>query len=231
MNDARQGPIPRKLSRAEKARETRYRMIEAAAAVFADPGYASTTMERIAQDSGVAVQTVYYTFGTKGALLCAAMEYASAGRHDPDPVMQRAWIGRVMSAPSAGRALAIALSHGVDIYARAAPLWPAIRAASGDDAVVSYWEGVARGRRIGMQQVVDLFARSGALREGLEATRGGDILYTLHSHDSYTTLVTDAAWPLAEYKSWLYDVCAQQLLRPDAVGPDDLEGLGYAPAR
>jgi len=186
-------------------------------------------MDRIADASGVAVQTVYYSFGTKGALLCAAMDYASAGQHDPDPVMQRGWIGRVLTAPTGGRGLAIALSNGVDIYARAAPLWPAMRAASSDDGVVSFWDGVARGRRAGMQQIIDHFARTGALRDGLSAPKAGDILFTLHSHESYTTLVTEAVWPLPEYKSWLYAVCAQQLLRPDAVGPLDLEGLGYAP--
>ncbi|GAA4360013.1 TetR/AcrR family transcriptional regulator [Microbacterium rhizosphaerae] len=228
MNAARQDPVARKPSRAERARGTRHRIVEAAAALFAAPGYPATTMERIAQDAGVAVQTVYYTFGTKGALLCAAMDYASAGQHDPDPVMQRAWIARVMNAPTGGRALAIALSNGVDIYARAAPLWPAIRAASSDPTVVSYWEGVGRGRRIGMQQVVDRLARMGALREDVDAARAGDILFTLHSHDSYTTLVTDASWPLPEYKSWLHGVCVQQLLRLDAVGPLDLDGLGYA---
>jgi AcrR family transcriptional regulator len=215
MSSARQdpsSPAPGS-SRAEKARATRHRIIEAATDLFADPGYPGTTMERVAAASGVAVQTVYYTFGTKGALLCAAMEYAAAGRHDPDPVMRRAWVEQVLAEPDAGRALGIALANGVDIYARAAPLWPAIRAASSDDAVVDYWAGVSRGRRAGMQQVVDHFARVGALREELPAERAGDILYTLHSHDSFTKLVTDAGWTLADYKRWLHEVCAGQLLR------------------
>lgn len=217
MSPARQDPAAetpvRRQSRAEKARATRHRIIEAAAALFAGLGYPATTMERVAEASGVAVQTVYYAFGTKGALLCAAMEYASAGRHDPDPVMRRAWVEQVLAETDAERGLTIALSNGVDIYARAAPLWPAIRATSGDDTVAAYWDGVSRGRRAGIQQVVDHFSRIGGLREGLPAARAGDILFTLHSHDSFTSLVTEAGWSIPDYKAWLLEVCAQQLLR------------------
>jgi AcrR family transcriptional regulator len=56
-----------KLSRTERARQTRSRMVNSAKDLLVAQGYASTTMEQIAAAAGVAVQTVFYTFKTKGS--------------------------------------------------------------------------------------------------------------------------------------------------------------------
>ena len=58
-------------SRADKARANRRRMRAAALVLFTDRGYASTSMQAIAAEAGMAVQTLYFTFGTKSALLVA----------------------------------------------------------------------------------------------------------------------------------------------------------------
>ena len=143
--------VKREPSRVDRARATRRRIIETAAHRFTNDGYASTTMEQVAGQAGVAVQTLYYSFGTKGQLLCEAMEYAGAGEHDPVPVAQRLWMVEALTTPSAQRALAVAVHHGVDIYERAAPLWPAVNAAAmADPAVEKYWGRVTAGRRAGM---------------------------------------------------------------------------------
>ena len=96
-------------SRAERARETRKRMRGAAHELFVSQGYADTTMKQIAAGAGVAVQTVYYTFKTKGALLCEVIEVAGAGEDGPVPVMQRPWMRETMSAPSQQRIIALAV--------------------------------------------------------------------------------------------------------------------------
>ena len=57
-------------TRAERARQTRNRMLDSARELFIADGYAATTMERIAQEAGVAVQTLYYTFRPRGS--CSA---------------------------------------------------------------------------------------------------------------------------------------------------------------
>ena len=98
-------------SRAERARETRKRMRGAAHELFVSQGYADTTMKQIAAGAGVAVQTVYYTFKTKGALLCEVIEVAGAGEDGPVPVMQRPWMRETMSAPSEQRIIALAVEH------------------------------------------------------------------------------------------------------------------------
>jgi AcrR family transcriptional regulator len=44
-------------------------MLDAAIACFTTSGYAGTTMAQIAEQAGVAVQTLYFTFHTKAELL------------------------------------------------------------------------------------------------------------------------------------------------------------------
>src|SRR5450755_1637491 len=44
-------------------------MIEAAYRLFMRDGYDATTMQAVAEEAGVAVQTVYFTFRTKAGLL------------------------------------------------------------------------------------------------------------------------------------------------------------------
>ena len=118
-------------TRAERARQTRRRMLDSARALFIGDGYAATTMDRIAEHAGVAVQTLYYTFRTKGQLLCEVVEVTAAGDEDAPPVHQRAWVQQMLTATSGQRVLALAVEHGADIFVRAAPLWPAVAAATG----------------------------------------------------------------------------------------------------
>ena len=59
----------KKISRQERAATTRRRMLDAAYDLFCEQGFRATTMDAIAQRAGVAVQTLYFTFHTKDALL------------------------------------------------------------------------------------------------------------------------------------------------------------------
>ncbi|MCE3277399.1 MAG: Bacterial regulatory protein tetR family, partial [Propionibacteriaceae bacterium] len=50
-------------TRSERAQQTRRRVIEAAAQLFVEQGYATTTMRAIAAAAGVSVPTVELLFG------------------------------------------------------------------------------------------------------------------------------------------------------------------------
>jgi AcrR family transcriptional regulator len=216
-----------KSTRAEKTLRTRQRMLDSARKLIVGQGYAATTMEQIAAGADVAVQTTYYTFHTKGRLLCELMEAVAAGTDRPPAVMDRSWVAEMMATDSAHRALGLAVEHGTDIFARAAPLWPAIRAASAtDQAVAEYWDGVGRDRREGMRRLAVRLAALGSLRAGLDVGRAGDLIVALQSHDTYSVLVEQAGWPLMDFKGWLYDTLSDQLLAGESAG-DPLHGLSF----
>ncbi len=65
---------PRKQPRQERSRETVAVILEAAARIFAEHGYAAGTTNRIAARAGVSIGSLYEYFPNKDALLVALME-------------------------------------------------------------------------------------------------------------------------------------------------------------
>jgi TetR/AcrR family transcriptional regulator, regulator of autoinduction and epiphytic fitness len=203
----------RKPTRAERARSTRRRMIDSARELFVAQGYAATTMAQIAADAGVAVQTVYYTFRTKGQLLGEVVEVTAAGEDVPVPTAQRAWVHEMLAAIAAQRVLALGIEHGPAIYERVAVLWPAVAAAAVADASVDqYWRGVAAHRRGGQRAMVTRIAELGGLHPDLDVERATDLVVVLAGHDVYRGLVLEAGWTVSAYKAWLFTTLVQQLL-------------------
>lgn len=216
-------------TRADRARQTRHRMLNSARELFITDGYAATTMERIADDAGVAVQTLYYTFRTKGQLLCEVVEMTAAGDGDAARVAQPAWVQGMLTATSGQRVLALAVEHGADIFVRAAPLWPAVTAAAADPRVEHYWRSVTANRRAGQGQMVARLAELGSLRHGLDPDRATDVVGVLFGHDVFGSLVTEAGWSVPEYKAWLFTTLVQQLLQRPRLAPSAFSDLSYGP--
>src|SRR5258708_16223048 len=93
------------LRRRERALATRQRMVEAAYRLMSTHGYAQTTMAAIASEAGVAVQTLYFTFHNKPAVMRAAFEFAVHGDHRPMSPPQRPWFEAMRMEPDCETAL------------------------------------------------------------------------------------------------------------------------------
>jgi TetR/AcrR family transcriptional regulator of autoinduction and epiphytic fitness len=200
-------------SRRERSKATRRRIIEAALQRFREQGYATTTMETIAADAGVAVQTVYFTFHTKAELLLAAMTVAGGESDAPEEPVERAWVGRVMAADSGTRRLALIVEHGNEIYQRVRALIPAVRSAAAiDPGVDRAWQGLGERRRDGMRRVIDVFARRDELRPGLDPRLALDLLFGIHRSETYLAFIEECGWPIERYKAWQFATLARQLL-------------------
>ena len=204
-------------------------MLDGARELFVTEGYAATTMERIAEEAGVAVQTLYYTFQTKGQLLCEVVEATAAGVEDPVPVAQRPWMQETLTASSGQRVLALGVEHGTDIFERVAPLWPIVTAATADPRVEQYWRGVAAGRRVGQGRMVARLDELGALRDGLDLHRATDVVVVLFGHDVFRGLVVEAGWSVPAYKAWLFPTLVQQLLQRSRLAPKAFADMSFGP--
>src|SRR4029077_151636 len=86
--------------RKEQARQTRTRMLDAAQRLFAERGYAATTIETIASNAGVAVDTVYANFGSKRGLLSALVDVRVGGDDQPVELLDRAGPQAVRNEPN-----------------------------------------------------------------------------------------------------------------------------------
>ncbi len=200
-------------NRRARSLATRRRIIDAALSRFRRAGYAATTMEAIAADAHVAVQTVYFMFHTKAELLLAAITIAGGEPDAPEDPVDRAWVAQVVAATSGARRLALVVEFGNEIYRRVGPLMPAVRAAASVDPGVDVaWRGLAARRRDGMRQVIDVFARHGELRTGLDPALALDLLFGVHRSETYLAFTEECGWQIERYKAWQFATLVHQLL-------------------
>lgn len=220
-----------KVTRRERAKATRRRIAEAALVRFSAYGYAATTMDAIAQDAGVAVQTLYFTFHTKAELLIAALTIAGGGPGAPEDVLARDWMAEVLDAPDGARRVALIVEHGNEIYRRVGPLLPAVQAAlSVDPDVAVAWRGLVDRRRSGMRQIVeDVFARRGELRAGLDPEVALDLLFGLHRAEVFVAFTVECGWSIERFKAWQFVTLARGLLH--AADADAACGPGSGAVR
>src|ERR1700712_4469003 len=109
--------------RERRGAETRRRIEEAAARLFTRAGYTSTTMQAIADEAGVHVQTIYLAYRTKAALLAACAARLVAGDESPDPPpSERRWARKVAAEREPHAKLARYVRHIGEASPRITPL-------------------------------------------------------------------------------------------------------------
>ncbi len=184
-------------------------------------------MEAIATEADVAVQTLYFSFGTKGALLGETLGASVVGfdrweRPIPEsaPVVEESkrvmpWFAAVESSPSGAKALARFVAGTVDVLERSSPLVRALHEAAQDPEARAV-KAASESRRLeAYREVVRLLSRKGGLRDKLTAPRATDVLFVVLSPETYDALVR-RGWSKAQCKRWLTETLTRELL-PDGL--------------
>jgi AcrR family transcriptional regulator len=214
--------------RKQRALATRRRMLRAAYELFCERGYAATTMDLIAAQAGVAVQTLYFTFHTKAAILEESVGAAVLGFDLWDPRWEPAiaadprkafrehhpWFPALERARSQRAALEVFVDASLEILRRVAPLAVVVASAAASDPQMKRAAELGEHRRVeGFQVVVEMLAKQGKLRRGVSVRRATDILLTVLSAETYQHLAIRRGWSEAECREWFVQVLEQQLLR------------------
>lgn len=201
--------------REARARQTRLDVLAAAGRRFVAQGYGSTTLQTIADDAGVAVQTVYAVFGNKRTLLKELLDVAIAGDDEQVAVNQRTWMHAVFNAPTAGERLRAYAAAVRMIQERAGDLFGVLElAASVDLDLVDLARETDERRRNGARSVIESVASVGRLRPGLTEDEAVDVLWLLNGSTVFRNLVRHSGWSLDAYEAWLASAMAEQLLAP-----------------
>ena len=205
-----EGRFPRRQAR---ARRTRRSVIDAARRSFVAGGYGATTMNAIAEEAGVAVQTVYATFGNKPAILAAVLDVAIAGDDDAVPVNDRAWMAPVFSAPTAEQRLRAYAAAVRRIHHGAGEVFAVLAQAAGSDPEVARLHDAAEARRrTGAASVVAAVEEVAPLRPGLSTRRAVDLVWLWNGPLVHDHLTVAAGWPDDDYETWLADTMVGELL-------------------
>ncbi len=199
--------------RRSQAAATRAAILDAALRLFAERGYAKTSMTAIAAESGVAVKTVYLVFASKRGLLLALWHLLLRGDEEPVPVGERPWFLEVVNEPDPERLLRLNARNSRVVKERAGTLLEILRgAAPGDSELQNLWRRIEKEFYDNQRAIAEQLHQTGALKAGLDADRGADILWTLNHPSVYAMLVGDRGWTPQQYEEWLGDAFCAQLL-------------------
>jgi len=192
---------------------TRRAVLEAAKKLFIADGYGATTIQAIADEANVAVQTVYAVFGNKRSILAELVDVSIAGDDAEIVVNAREWMRPVWEARTAaerlqGYAAAVRrIMHGAgDVFVVVAA------AATIDPEVVELADTTEQRRRAGADAVIAAVRSVGKLRPGLTPQHATDVLSLLNSPVVFAHLVRRAGWSLDQYQAWLADAMVNELL-------------------
>jgi AcrR family transcriptional regulator len=207
----------RSRARAENAEQTRARLREAAAALFLEVGYASTSLREVARRAGVGERTLYDAFASKAALFEHVVGVAIVGDELPVPVHGRDDYLAALSEGDGRRAVDMFAGYAAALLERAGPLiMVAVESAGADEAMRSFADAGARQTAQNTAAFVHHLVELGLLdvREEEQAAAGTLALCSPHVHSIHRR---DAGRTAAQYRAWLGDASSQ---RCSAAPPD-----------
>jgi AcrR family transcriptional regulator len=205
--------------RETQARETRQSILDAALSHFVAHGYAATSIQTIADQAGVAVQTVYAAFGNKRELMRQLIEATITGDDDPTPITQKVESRAVAAEPDVRLRAQLDAALSRTIVQRVAPIVRvAEEAAASDPELATTMETVKAARRREMLDSARLLAGPEGLR--LDPEEAAATLYVLYSPQVADMLMRDHGWSPQRYEAWLARMILEGVLR---IRPSDQE--------
>jgi AcrR family transcriptional regulator len=206
--------VYRSPAREKSAERTRHAILDAARRVLDQRGYAAMTMQEVAEEAGVALDTVYASVGRKPVLVALLIETAISGTDQAIPAEERDYVVRIRAAKSAREKLAIYAQAVASIQPRLAPVVSAIHGvASSEPELAKLWKSIATRRARNMRLFAEDLAATGELRDELSLDEVRDVLWATNSPEFFLLLVEERGWTPAAFARWLADAWARLLLK------------------
>ena len=199
--------------RQEQAQRTRLRILDAAHRLFSEYGYAATTIERIAAEAGVAIDTVYAVFRSKRAVLSGLMARQVGGDDQPIAMLDRPEAQSVRREPNQRRQLARFVAGVTEAIERSRPVDDIMRSAAAIDPEISTLRRSLQEERFrNMTTLVRWLRANGPLRRERNVEHAAAIVWTLTSPEVHHLFRVDRGWSPERFRDWLGDTLARTLL-------------------
>jgi len=201
--------------RAAAAARRREAIVCAAKRLFEERGWAATTVRSISDAAGVSPKTVEVVFGTKAALLQAAVDYAIRGDLDPRPVAQREAIAQIENAADAATMLALHAAHLRRVHERSAGIALAVeQAAAADPIAADRWRQMTRNRSFAIHRATDTLLGLPGRKRGLRRRDVQASFSVAFDWGTYRTLTEHAHLTPNQYEAWLRRYYKATFLEP-----------------
>jgi TetR/AcrR family transcriptional regulator of autoinduction and epiphytic fitness len=198
--------------RQAQARQTRRQILTAAGALFVERGYNGATLEAIAQQAGVAQETIFAVFGNKRNLLSKLVDFAVGGDELPLALLERPGPQRVLRVSDPVQQLHLFAADIANILERVAPLFEVLRMAAKTEAdIAELLQNLLAERMRNMQVFVGQLAAQSPLRPGLDVAQAAEIVWALTSPEVYNLFTVDRRWAKEKYVQWLGDTLVRLL--------------------
>ncbi|MDX3102774.1 TetR/AcrR family transcriptional regulator [Nonomuraea angiospora] len=204
--------VKRANKRAQKAKETRRRILAAALELFVQDGYGATNLQDVADKAGVAVQTIYFVFGNKRTLLKELVDVTIAGDDEPVATMDRPWYVAALAAETAEDMLRPYVEGATSILERVAPIGRVLEAAAASDPeVAALWSHEVDPRYVVQQGAAKALVGKPGARAELSVEEAADVLYGLLSPELYLLFVRERGWTRERWERWVGETLRAQL--------------------
>jgi AcrR family transcriptional regulator len=160
----------------------------------------------IADRAGVSVQTVYATFGTKGAIVRALLS-----QMEEDAGAQE-WRARIAEEPDPGTKLMAFAQWTCAMLSSSRAVIAAAEGAANDPAILQLRAEGDQHRRNALKGLVSVIAEAGALRERISQKNAVDRAWMLTGVDLYFAATAGCGWSDDQYADWLAETLQEQLL-------------------
>ena len=195
--------------REEQAARTRTRILDAAAELFLERGYARTTMKDIAVQADVARDTVHATFGSK-----ALIDYRLVPDGSVTNVTQLPEALAIKGEVDQRKQIELFAKFVAGISTELRPVFEILRTASAvEPEMAKVFEEMDQFRMNNMQTYASWIAARGPLR--VSTRQAGETIWALASLDVARMLCDELGWTESQHARWLSDTLIRTLLTND----------------
>ncbi|GAA2216043.1 TetR/AcrR family transcriptional regulator [Nonomuraea monospora] len=188
---------------------TRQEAVKAARRLFAEHGYARTTVDTIAQAAGVSPATVYAQCGGKEGLLGTLMDMWTAGQLVVDIISACQAVG-------SGRAKIKVLAEGyIAIYKQYGDIIRIVtRAAASAPVAEDYLRTADHRHRDALRQIMEQIRDVGDLADGMSVEDAAKITFFYFRYDQFALAADTFGWGVDRAVRWIAGRVASAILKP-----------------
>ncbi|MFE0019580.1 TetR/AcrR family transcriptional regulator [Amycolatopsis sp. NPDC059021] len=179
-------------------------ILTAARRLFAEHGYARTSIRRLAQEAGVVPQTIYAHYGSKAGVLTGLVDLLDDEAGLPELMARSAELD------DPGELLRLLAKASRQVQERCGDIVAMLDsgAAVDPDIAATRAEG-ARRNRLGVEMIIGRVRETG----GRLVPRATDIAVALMTDGILDSLVREAGWSYDDYETWLAETLVTAILR------------------
>lgn len=205
--------------RSRRAAYTRQDISIVAGAMFLARGFEATVITEVARQARVGVQTVYYHYPTKGALLVGALDQAVGGldrriRHMP--LENLAWARGARAESDLSQRLFLHVRGCADLLSAGAALTAMLRAQAGIDPTLTEVVAGEDARHRALHRAL-IDSLGGELSHLTTPDQATDVLGLVLGAESWNALVGRAGWSRLAWARWAHRTVIAELLGPATV--------------